>query len=107
MIRMANLTCRQCGMSLDEDVNNLDCYCPNCGAKLFISVSQAIDIWNDKKEIKRKDVKYSTEIYAVRDQKTEQKKRSGFWDLLGYAAVIIVLIIYAIIIGYFIAGSNV
>lgn len=106
MIRMANLTCRQCGMSLDEDVNSLDRYCPNCGAKLFITVSQAIDIWDDKKELKRKDVKYSTQIHAVKDKKSKEEKRMSSLEILGYVAIAVLIIVYAVLIGYFIAGFD-
>lgn len=104
MIRMVNLSCRRCGMSLDEDVNNLDQYCPNCGGKLFITVSNAMDIWNDKKELKRKDVKYSTQIHAVKDKKSKEEKRMSSLEILGYVAIAVLIIVYAVLIGYFAAG---
>ena len=104
MIRMANLTCRQCGMSLDEDVNNLDRYCPNCGAKLFITVGQVIDILDDRKELKRKDVKYSTQIHKVSDEKKSQKQKQDFVQTFAVIGAIAVILMTVVLIGYFIAG---
>lgn len=104
MIRMVNLSCRKCGMSLDEDVNRLDRFCPNCGGKLYISVSQAMDIFNDKKEIERKNVKYATQVYSIKEQKTEPKKQIKFIDVLFYIVSCIILIGYGILIWYFVAG---
>ena len=104
MIRMANLMCRQCGMSIDEDVNGLDAYCPNCGGKLYISVSQAIDIWNEKKEFKRKDVKYSTQVSALKDRKSKEKKTIDIWHICGLVTIAAVLLVFGLLVWFFVKG---
>lgn len=97
MIRMVNLTCPKCGMSLDLDVDAIESYCPNCGGKLFITVSQAIDVWNEKKMIKRKDIKYATKVSEVNDTKRDSK--SFPFEIIGIVFVVL-LIFYALYLWY-------
>lgn len=82
MIRMVNLTCLKCGMSLDVNVETIECYCPNCGGKLYMSAPQVIDVLEQKREIKRKDVKYATalsDVQIVRRTGVHNKKNIDIW----------------------------
>lgn len=89
MIRMVNLTCPKCGMSLDTDVDHIEEFCPNCGNGLLIPVSKAVDIWNEKKSLKRKDVKYIQSVETVKPVKIKkQEKTVDIW------LVIIVFMIF-------------
>ena len=78
MIRMVNLSCPKCGMSLDISVEGLCSHCPNCGGPLMITVRQVMDILNDKKEIKQKGVKYATRLSDVNVVATEKEEPAGF-----------------------------
>ena len=92
-IRMVNLTCLKCGMSLDCDVSSLQSFCPECGAPLLVTVTQLMDILDEKKELKRKDIKYEKDV-TVRPP-DEKKKKKVHWD---HIAVILALILFAAVI---------
>lgn len=63
-------------MSIDVDAENIQEFCPHCGEELLIRISTAMDIWNGKKELKRKDLKYATQISQVSvDKKLNRTKR--------------------------------
>ncbi|MBP5461596.1 MAG: hypothetical protein J6Y20_05660 [Lachnospiraceae bacterium] len=91
MIKMVNLTCRHCGMSLDVDAGNLQAYCPNCGNALLITVKQLMDILDEKKEIKQKSIKYVKDVTLV-----ETKRKKNRIDILPVA--LIFLIVSAIVL---------
>ena len=78
MIRMVNLTCLKCGMSLDISVEGLCSYCPHCGGKLYITVRQMMDILNNKKEIEQKGVKYATRLSDVNVVSVEKEEPVKF-----------------------------
>lgn len=73
MIRMVNLSCPKCGMSLDISVEGLCSHCPNCGGPLMITVRQMMDILNEKKEIMQKGVKYATRLSDVNVVEKEEQ----------------------------------
>ncbi len=78
MIRMVNLSCLKCGMSLDVEASHVQRYCPSCGGKLFISVNQMIDILDEKQEIRQKGVKYAT---LMSDVNIVERERSTKFDI--------------------------
>lgn len=106
MIRMVNLTCPKCGMSLDVDVESLESYCPNCGGKLYISVPQAIDVFEQKKMIKRKNVKYATMFSDVKSMKETKKSGLDAWTPAITILSILLIITMIVLIWYFIYGMN-
>lgn len=57
-ITTINMTCDKCGANLDVDIEHLQAYCPYCGTKLLIDVSQMSDIINKKEQTKQKEMKY-------------------------------------------------
>lgn len=82
-MRMVNLSCRKCGMSLDVSADDIASHCPNCGTVLSITVPQMIDILNDKKEIKRKGLKYSTQVTGTKIRAEKKKKRNNdIWIMI-------------------------
>lgn len=103
-IRMVNLTCPKCGMSLDISVEDLESYCPICGGKLFMSVPQVIDVLNQNKEIKRKDIKYATKVSDLKYTKKKIKNKTNFVDVLMSVLFVIIIAVFLILISYFIAG---
>lgn len=102
MIRMVNLTCPKCGMSLDISIDDLESYCPICGGKLFMSVPQVIDVLNQNKEIKRKDIKYATKVSDLKY--TKKKNKTNFVGVLMSVLFVIIITVFLILISYFIAG---
>ena len=96
MIRMVNLQCPKCGMSLDIAVEAICSRCPNCGGELQISVRRMMDIMNDKKEIMQKGVRYATrlsDVKVLQKKKTEQKRIDIFHVVI---AALIALTIFCL-----------
>ena len=91
MTRLVNLSCRKCGMSLDTDVSIIQSFCPNCGGELFITVKQMMDILDDRKEIKSKNVKY---IKDVKLEKRTKKKIDILPFLMFFALAAMVFLIW-------------
>lgn len=89
MIRMVNLACRKCGMSLDIDAANLQTYCPNCGEELLITVKQVMDILDEKKEIKQKNVKYVKDVTLV---KKKSKKKLDILPVLLFLGMAVMML---------------
>ena len=79
MIRMVNVNCIRCGTSIDIDASNLQAFCPNCGEKLVITVSQVMDILDEKKEIKRKGIVYEKDVNVRKTEKKAKPKRDYGW----------------------------
>lgn len=94
MIRMVNLTCLKCGMSLDISADHLCSYCPHCGSALMITVRQVMDILNDKKEIRQKSVKYATQMSDVQLRKKEKTRKKKIDIVRVLIAVSIALAIF-------------
>lgn len=95
MIRMVNLSCPKCSLSLDVEVDSLESYCPVCGGKLYMSVPQVIDVLDQKKEIKRKDVKYATvlsDVQIVGKTNVTEKKKMDIWPRVVLWIFIVLLI---------------
>lgn len=88
MIRMVNLTCLKCGMSLDVGAAHVQRYCPLCGGKLFISVNQMIDILDEKQEIKESLVKYEKRIKLIKFD-NPKRKRNLRWIWITLLVVLI------------------
>lgn len=82
-IRMVNLTCTNCGASLDLDIDSLQLYCPFCGNRLMIDVEQMKDILLEKERTKQKGLEYKHE----KEMTVEKAKAEGLsilWILLGF-----------------------
>ena len=92
-VRMVNLSCRKCGMSLDCDASHMQAFCPNCGGRLFITVSQVMDILDEKKIIRQKSVKYMTDV-SLRKME-EPKKR---FDILPVILIVFLVIGFSLFI---------
>lgn len=92
-VRMVNLSCRKCGMSLDCDASHMQAFCPNCGGRLFITVSQVMDILNGRKEMKESKVMYSKDL-RLRETVNEVEKgerKIGFMSALLIAFAILLI----------------
>lgn len=89
MIRMVNLTCPKCGMSLDCDAANMQTHCPNCSGKLLITVSQVMDILDEKKEIKRKGVVYEKDVTIRQTEKKPKPKHDWGWIIVSFSVIVI------------------
>ena len=94
MIRMVNLTCLKCGMSLDISADNLCSHCPNCGGALMITVRQVMDILNDKKEIMQKGVKYATKLSDVQIREKEKARKRNIDIVRILIAVSMALVVF-------------
>lgn len=92
MVRMVNLSCRKCGISLDLDSANLQAYCPVCGEELLMTVKQVMDILDDKKEIRQKSVRYVKDVTLT--EKKPKKKLDILPVLLFVCMVIMMLLIW-------------
>ena len=105
--RMVNLSCRQCGMSLDTDVDHLFDYCPECGGEMYISVHKAMDIRDEKKMSKRKDIKYVNTVYTVPNgnEKKPEKKKLDIYTIMSIA-FFVAMVTMVILWYYFIVGFN-
>lgn len=89
-MRMVNLSCPKCGMSLDISADDLCSYCPNCGGALTITVRQMMDILNDKKEIMQKGVKYATRLSDVSIVEREQQVK---FDIMTFAITFLITLL--------------
>ena len=97
MIRMVNLMCPKCGMSLDCDASHMQSHCPNCGTKLFISVLQVMDILNEKKEAKRKGIVYVNNA-TVMKQKTAVIPKKKNKDMVAFIVILSVLLMLTVLL---------
>ena len=99
MIKMVNLICRKCGMSLDVDAEHIQEFCPHCGEELLIRITTAMDIWNEKKVLKRKDLKYATQVSDVNIVKSKDKRKVVINKTLLFVTIFMVVLFAAL--GYF------
>ena len=90
-MKMVNLWCPKCSTSLDLDANHIECYCPNCGGKLFITVEKAMDIWDEKKELKTKGSRYVKEVNGVKTKPRNETKT----NLAGVVFAVILMVVLA------------
>lgn len=90
MIRIVNLICKECGMSLDVDAKHLQTRCPNCGASLLMTVSRVIDILDEKKEIREKGVAYTKDLRVI-----QGKTKKKFPRLLRFALLLFIIFLLA------------
>ena len=88
-IRMVSLTCNHCGANLDTDIDNLQAFCPFCGAHLFITVSRVMDILKEKGDVREKGLTYKKDMTVV--QQPKKSKRFGIGVLIRFAAILILL----------------
>ena len=91
MIRMVNLSCRKCGMSIDFPVDHIDAYCPSCGGPLTITVKQMQDILSEKKNIRQKGVTYETGLDFAEDRKPKPESKWAALLLIFGALLALVL----------------
>ena len=76
-VRMINLTCTNCGASLDVDLDNMIVYCPFCGQKLMIDADQLSNIIEQKELTKRKDLEYKHEKDMAEMKQKQSKSDFG------------------------------
>lgn len=88
-VRLVNLACRKCGMSIDMDANFLQSYCPNCGDELLITVRQVMDILDERKEIRQKNVKYIKDVNLA---KKKPKKKIDILPVVMFATVLLLVL---------------
>ena len=96
------MTCDKCGANLDVDLEHLQAYCPYCGAKLLIDVSQMADIINKKEQTKQKEMKYDhnykilNTILDYRERKNIQRDRERNKSaIIGFSILIFVFLLCA------------
>lgn len=52
-MKFIELTCRNCGATLEVDVDRLQAYCPYCGKKLLFDLDQMETVLSEKERTKR------------------------------------------------------
>lgn len=88
-VRLVNLACRKCGMSLDLDAANLQAFCPNCGDELLITVKQVMDILDERKEIRQKSVKYIKDVNLA---EPKPKKRIDILPVVMFITIVLLVL---------------
>ena len=74
--KVLSTVCIHCGSTFDQTIDELQVYCPFCGAELMLNVSKVSDILEEKKEIKSKGIKYTKDLKVkVSDPIDIQKKK--------------------------------
>ena len=88
-------------MSLDCDASHMQTFCPNCGNKLFISVSQVNDILNERKEIRQSKVKYTKDVVVLNDHTGSEDVHEGlsmFASLMIAAAILLISVVVPLLV---------
>ena len=94
-VRMINLTCTNCGASLDVDLDNMMVHCPFCGQKLMIDADQLSDIIEQKELTKRKDLEYKHEKDMKEmeyKQKSKSLKKLAIWYIIFFIILCILFV---------------
>lgn len=98
---MINLTCSNCGASLEIDLDNIQVFCPHCGHKLMIPIDHLSDLLIEKEKTKRDQLQMEHEIRTKNESyRIEVDKNRRSWKLVGIlyailATVFIFVMIYA------------
>lgn len=66
-MKFIELTCRNCGATLEVDVDRLQAYCPYCGKKLLFDLNQMETVLSEKERTKR-----AVEVTKQAQEKTER-----------------------------------
>ena len=66
-MKFIELTCRNCGATLEVDVDRLQAYCPYCGKKLLFDLDQMETVLSEKERTKR-----AVEATKQAQEKTER-----------------------------------
>lgn len=92
------MSCQNCGASLQIDLDRIQAYCPYCGNRLTIDIANLDTIIAEREKTKRKQLKYEQERYEL---ELEEKKRPGKIK----ATVLLAIIGGALMIGGSFAGE--
>ncbi len=100
-MNLINLSCANCGASLEIDLDNIQVFCPHCGHKLMIPIDHLSDLLIEKEKTKRDQLQMEHEIRTKNETyRIEVDKNKRSWKLVGIlyailATVFIFVMIYA------------
>jgi len=73
-MNFVSMKCKNCGAQLNLNLDNLAVYCPHCGNKLMLDVSEIQDLLREKEITKRHQAELDADFRLEKFKKEENRK---------------------------------